>query len=169
MRFVWCAHALFLLQASSVAAQPSFPNGVAPILRSVDMRSGALPTVGDNNTVADLMREGIQILTGDLIDEQTHNNLRESAYVRVHQHVLQTIFVGGCPRNMSGCPLGWLGSNGACEPPPDHTGLCAGYKELTAAQKETFAWKCRAQWPCENACEKDFEQCPAAWVSLGAG
>ena len=167
MRCILCV--LLCLRAQFGAAQPNFPNGVAPIMRSIDMRAGALPMDDDKKTVAALMREGVQSLSEDLIEEGLQQDLKQSAYTRVHQHVLRKLFVGGCTRNFTGCPSGWLDSQGSCEPPAEYTGLCAGYKGFTAAQKETFAWKCRASWPCADACAKDFTNCPATWVSVGEG
>ena len=124
----------------------------------------------DKKTVSSLMREGIASLAEDLSEDDLQRDLKKAAYARVHQYVLRSLYVGGCPRNMTGCPVGWLdGGSGACEPPAGYTGLCAGYKGLTTAQKETFAWKCRTSWPCTDACAKDFQGCPASWTALGEG
>ena len=112
-----------------VRAQPNFPDGVEPIMRSVDMRSGALPTKDDKSTVAALMEEGEMVAAEDLTDEALKEDLKQSAYARVHLYVLRELYIGGCPRNTSACPFGWVdGSSGSCEPPAGYTGLCAGFQ-----------------------------------------
>ena len=127
----------FGMVSQCVRAQPNFPEGVEPIMRSVDMRSGALPTKDDKETVAALMQEGEMVAAEDLIDEALKEDLLQSAYARVHLYVLRQLYAGGCPRNTSACPVGWVdGSKGSCEPPAGYTGLCAGFRgDLSATEK----------------------------------
>lgn len=84
------------------------------------------------------------------------------AFAAVSEKALKLIYVGGCPRDFSGCPMGWSESAGVCTPPSDYAGPCAAG---TISDKEEFAWKCRASWPC-SSCTRDYGGCPAGWTMV---
>merc|ERR1711935_39607 len=85
---------------------------------------------------------------------------------------LHHLYVGGCSRDLSGCPAHWIKTtDNACEPPRGYSGLCAttDFTKYAASKKEDFAWKCRASWPCAPTCLKRFDGCPEAWTGVGDG
>jgi CPW-WPC domain-containing protein len=78
-------------------------------------------------------------------------------------------YVGGCPRDFSGCPVDWAtGSDGVCSPPLDDEGSCgvSVVSSMSASQKEALAVSCRASWPCK-ACVVSFAGCPQGWTAEG--
>ena len=131
-----CLYVVLFFCVKPVVAQPNFPEGVAPIMRSADLRSAAMPTEDDKSIVAALMTEGESSLADDVADDDLRRDLKQSAYARVHLYVLRSLYAGGCPRNMSSCPEGWLDAGDGCDPPAGYKGLCAGYKgNLSPTQK----------------------------------
>ena len=154
------------------SAQPLFPDGVGPITRSMSKRYSRLPTPGgDDKTKVDaLLGAGINAVAEDVGQVESRNELKQAAYARIHLRTLWTIYAGGCPRDMSGCPTNWIATeNKTCEPPSSYGGLCRGQSldSFSTSQKEEFAWKCRASWPCVETCKKNFEGCPSEWSNLG--
>ena len=157
--------------AWAVESGPSFPNGVAAIVSDVRdrMTSASLEHGDDADAVAHLKNEGLAAVAEDLAYDEQSDRLAAVAFAMVQARVLKSEYVGGCPRDMSGCPTSWADqSNGLCEPPEDYDGLCTAIdvKGLSTEQKEDFAWKCRASWPCAPSCKLDFGTCPDAWDNL---
>ena len=108
-------------------------------------------------------------VAGDLADDEQSNRLATVAFAMAQARLLKSEYVGGCPRDMSGCPTLWADrSDGLCEPPQDYDGLCTAVDVagLSIEQKEDFAWKCKASWPCAPSCKLDFATCPEAWDNL---
>ena len=156
------------------AAQPSFPDGVAPIMRSVNARSRVVaPSANDDSSqVRELLESGVTALADDVAEEVARSDLQKAAQGQVHLRMLHHLYVGGCPRDLSGCPTAWATTpDHACEPPHGYGGLCVAtvLTNYSASQKEDFAWKCRASWPCAHACPKRFDGCPEAWTGVGDG
>ena len=105
---------------------------------------------------------------------------------------MKLLHSGGCPRDVaSKCPAGWRESSVrtsflptcrfvsrltcdvlakvTCIPPDDYNGRCGETSLVdlaSAEQKESFAWKCRAGWPCQAACKRDYSKCPKACFAL---
>merc|ERR1712203_634543 len=50
-------------------------------------------------------------------------------------------------------------------------GLCGAVdlRKLSFAEKEEFAWRCRAEFPCASSCSRNFSGCPLDWVDFGSG
>merc|ERR1712032_375465 len=92
-----------------------------------------------------------------------------AAYIAVRLRILKLIHTGGCPRDMSGCPLDWEEKTGrVCEPTSNYVGRCGAtdLSNYSSSAKEEFAWKCRASWPCAASCEKKVNACPLEWDNL---
>merc|ERR1712190_461924 len=73
---------------------------------------------------------------------------------------------------MTGCPKGWADAgDNVCAPPESYDGLCGSVDVVSMAnsEKEAFAKKCRASWPCAAPCAKDFSACPKGWDNKGSG
>ncbi|CAD7975007.1 unnamed protein product, partial [Amoebophrya sp. A120] len=91
--------------------------------------------------------------------------LKKDAYVAAHVAVRKQLYAGGCPMDMSGCPIGFTLSDGTCYPTASYTGYCGprSFSGMTNAQKTDFAWKCGATFPCAGlirSCPKDYRSCP---------
>merc|ERR1712190_392580 len=72
---------------------------------------------------------------------------------------------------MTGCPKGWADAgDNVCAPPESYDGLCGSVDVVSMAnsEKEAFAKKCRASWPCAAPCAKDFSACPKV-ANTGVG
>ena len=162
----------FLL-VNVVSAQPIFPDGVATILNSLaDRQAGiAQPSKDDARKLEILKAEAADGLKRDLIAESDHNELAKLAYEVVHVRLLKNKFLGGCPRNFDVCPTGWVNSSWICQPPSSYEGLCDALplRDRALKFKEDFAWRCKADFPCQNPCVKDFASCPTQWNNLGGG
>ena len=131
---------------------------------------------GDSGNESALLSQLISRAKNNLVEQIVENSaqsdLASSAYLMVHERMLKQIFVGGCPRDYAGCPIGWTsGSDGTCAPGADYDGYCGAAKlgGLSTAQLEDFAWRCRAQWSCEASCARDFSQCPSGFTASGSG
>ena len=157
--------------AGAAEPGPAFPDGVAELLADMrDRISTASAEHGDDSeAVAKLENEAVVDIAQDLAYDEQSNRLETTAFAMVHERVLKLAYVGGCPRDMSGCPTSWADqSDGVCEPPEDYDGLCSAIdvRGLNHEQKEDFAWKCRASWPCAPSCKLDFATCPDSWDNL---
>ncbi|BAM41731.1 Plasmodium falciparum CPW-WPC repeat containing protein [Theileria orientalis strain Shintoku] len=91
-------------------------------------------------------------------------------------------FTGQCRRNYDQkCPKGWVEYNGSCKAPGDYRGLCNDLKDFTGMgpeEKENFAWRCEAEWPCINGSEQNLKikltekpifegvECPFEWAPI---
>ena len=161
------------LAAASLRERPSaspnvaFPSGIEHILHEMSSRADQLDGlhVDDSAALSELKQETLQTVTGRLAENSNAARVANIAYVLASAQVRRLRFVGGCPRAMRGCPLGWTGHGGACSPPSDYDGWCGdvGVDQMSASEKEEFAWKCGASWPCET-CRTHFDGCPAGWL-----
>ena len=160
-----------LRTCGAVESGPTFPDGIAAVVADMrDRMSSSSAGLGDDSqAVANLKQRGLDAIAEDLAQDQQSTHLETVAFAMVQSRLLKLVYVGGCPRDMSGCPTFWAEqSNGVCEPPEDYDGLCVAIdvKGLAVEEKEDFAWKCRASWPCTPSCKLDFEGCPATWQNL---
>ena len=160
-----------LYTARAAEIGPAFPDGVAAIVADMHARmtSASAEHGDDAEVVAKLKQDGLVAIAEDLAYDARFNQLETAAFAMVQARVLKFEYAGGCPRDMSGCPTFWADqSNGLCAPPDDYDGLCAStdVNGLSAEQKEDFAWKCRASWPCAPSCKLDFRTCPNTWDNI---
>ncbi|CAK0789264.1 unnamed protein product, partial [Prorocentrum cordatum] len=142
------------LLAGAATAQPVFPDGAGAIIGGVAAQQRATPALHD--LAASILRE----------------ELNEAAYTMAHVRILQRVFAGGCPRDVTKCPREWdRTASGACSPPSDYDGWCGDVdaRDMSPAEIEAFSWKCKASWPCAAPCKLDFGSCPVAWRSQGSG
>ena len=112
-------------------AQPIFPDGVAAIAGSMSDRQKTITaaTGDDGDKVKQLVRGAAATLKEDLVDEAALLDLqqarqisqrviaarcarcshtKQAALAKTHLRVLQYIYSGGCARDMTGCPNGWI-------------------------------------------------------------
>ena len=162
---------LAFCSAGAADPGPAFPNGVAELLADMRNRvsSASVEHGDDSEAVAKLENEAVVDIAQDLAYDEQSSRLEITAFAMVHERVLKLAYVGGCPRDMRGCPTSWADqSDGVCEPPEDYDGLCSAIdvRGLNHEQKEDIAWKCRASWPCTSSCKLDFATCPDAWDNL---
>ncbi|EPT25298.1 cpw-wpc domain-containing protein [Toxoplasma gondii ME49] len=81
-------------------------------------------------------------------------------------------YIGQCRRDYTTtCPVDWTETeDGLCLPPVEYGGPCraSNFKDSSVLQKEDFAWKCQAAWPCRSAPSRDFSSaCPTNWANIG--
>jgi len=170
---------LIVVLLGVVECQPTFPDGVSQILESMKSRQPTAPD--DGAKVEKLIAAGGASLTRDVTDEFVKSDFEKAAYVKTHLRVVKYKFVGGCPRDTTGCPTGWTMTGSACAPPSDYDGLCGpvDFDEYQPDEKEAWAWKCRASFPCAqqsvnatvSARDSPFESkacpCPKGWSHEG--
>jgi len=149
-------------------SDPNFPPGVGDGTKKISDIAKSVPMSDKNQTelLERIKKHGEQVLEKHLVDEAIKFDLEEAAYIAVRQRLVKLIHVGGCPRDMSGCPSEWVETPGhMCEPPPNYVGRCGttDLSKYSSSAKEEFAWKCRASWPCAASCERDFDGCPQDW------
>lgn len=141
---------------------PSFPEGVDSIVSDVasTVKSADKPAGDEAAALAKLESDGKKTLEGDVASEAAATEAAEAAYAAASEQAAKLLHAGGCPRDYSGsCPSGWSEAGGACEPAGNYNGPCAAG---AVGNKEEFAVKCRASWPCA-ACTRDYSGCPAGW------
>lgn len=163
-----------VLQAALVAcraeASPLFPSGADAALSDLAARVKPLEnSQSDVHAVDTLKHRGVEALAGAIAQDARDDQMASYAQSLVHAKLSKLLYAGGCPRDTSGCPSGWAERAGSCEPPADYDGFCAAVDvgTLQKVDKEAFAWKCRAAWPCVPACARDFSTCPDQWSSAG--
>ncbi|CEM20047.1 unnamed protein product [Vitrella brassicaformis CCMP3155] len=123
------------------------------------------------NELATLAQDGVSYARS----QRTEEFVKEEADSRAQQLAAQLLnkywFIGQCRRDYSPtCPLQWTDEGGVCSPPDGYDGFCRA-TNLTAAtpiEKETFAWKCRAEWSCVSSPRRDWTAtCPHTWTNVG--
>ena len=148
-------------------ADPAFPPGVVGILRDVSSRFDEIDGlhVDDSQVLSGLKQDTLQSVAAGLAEVSDMERIADIAYVLARAKARKLRFTGGCPRAMHGCPLGWTAQGDTCTPPSDYEGLCGevAVSQMSASDKEHFAWKCGASWPCET-CRTHFGGCPTGWV-----
>merc|ERR1712113_90075 len=88
----------------------------------------------------------------------------QAAYGKVSERLLRSRFVGGCPRDFTGCPEDWEMVGNSCQPSATYGGSCQSLDpSITSEEKEALAIECRLSWPCEATCARDFSGCPQGW------
>jgi len=160
-----------LCAARAVDVGPVFPDGVAEIVADMHarMKSASAEHVDDADAVANLKQDGLVAIAGDLLYDSLSQQLKTAAFAMIQARLLKFEYAGGCPREMVGCPTFWADQgDGLCAPPDDYDGLCAAtdVKGLSVEEKEVFAWKCKASWPCAPSCKLVFGTCPDTWQNI---
>ena len=74
--------------------------------------------------IAAAISSGSKKLAEAVASEVSLAQLRNDAYVLAHLQVRKALHVGGCPRNYSGCPVGFVDDGASCSPGSDYTGPC---------------------------------------------
>ena len=157
MMFVW---ACFV----SLACGQTFPSGVGELLSQLRSKLGDVDgmRVDNSGVLQELSKAGADEAAAAADDEREADMLVEAVSAAAHRAVAEMKYVGGCPRELDGCPYGWSASGaGECAPPTAYTGSCVAtnLSAYTAAQKEEFALKCGVGWPCRD-CKTNFVGCP---------
>lgn len=159
--------AMNLRERSRSVPGPAFPQGVKTALHELSSRAGDLDElhVDDSAELSALTQEALEAITERLNEASGKERLSDAAYVLARAKVRTLRFIGGCPRAMRGCPIGWTAHGDVCTPPSDYDGWCGdvAVAQMTASDKEAFAWKCGASWPCER-CQTSFDGCPEGWL-----
>jgi len=173
MQLFACALASFFLLVAK--SQPAFPPGIGDVMSAMndDTKKVNTQNAGEEDALIALRKHASDSLESDLLASAMASGLDQAAYAAARIRLLKFIFVGGCPRDVSAqCPAGWdmNKQKTSCTPPEDYDGRCG---ETAAAdldgveKKEAFAWRCRASWPCQASCKRDFDKCPQAWQGVG--
>lgn len=153
------------------ASTPLFPGGADAVIGDVVDRVSRAEgdSAGESAALAHLKEKGVASLSAAVAQDAMDDLVFEHVRALVATKLAKQLHIGGCPRNYGGCPVGWLTSGDACAPPDDYDGLCAAVNADTFsdAEKEAFAWKCKASWPCKAACKLDFSGCPQQWADDG--
>ncbi|CAJ1442338.1 unnamed protein product [Effrenium voratum] len=152
-------------------AEPAFPEGIGAIANSVRKRQESVeqPDVSEEENLSKLKAAARKQVEGGLLEQDEVAALQDDVRNAVLWAARRQLLLGGCPRDMSQCPRKWgQGQAGQCVPPDDYTGLCAAVdlKGWSWQQKEEFAWRCDAHFPCAKACLKDYSSCPQGWDDI---
>ena len=110
-----------LSTASALESGPAFPDGVAALIADMRdrMSSSSAEHGDDSEAVANLKKQALVEISKDLADDEQATLLETTAFAMVQARVLKLAYVGGCPRDMSGCPTSWADQgSGVCDPPP---------------------------------------------------
>jgi CPW-WPC domain-containing protein len=164
---------LSLLCCGLGAAQPVFPEGVGELMSAMNTETQKIDfqNSDEGEVLKVLEQHAAKELQEDLLESEMQSGLSQAAYAAARLRLQKLEYLGGCPRDMHAkCPAGWSESEGVCKPPPDYDGRCAdiAFTDISsAADKESFSWRCQAAWPCTAACKKTFAHCPEAWVGVG--
>ena len=163
---------LLVVCVASCAGQEAFPPGARNILQSLRSTFDGVEGVraGSDEAVKAVSASAAQDLAERVAQDRDFASKAQEAYEHAHAAVLKFKYVGGCVRDMDGCPSGWsAGSGGICAPTAAYTGPCVetDLSAYSASEKESFAIDCRALWPCK-ACGTSFVGCPADWVEVGS-
>ena len=160
--FVLCGvTALEVVQPSGVAA------AVAGLRSKIESIDGAI--VADPAAYERVAGEAASGAVADLAATSRSRAIAAAADGAARSRVASWKYVGGCPREFSGCPVDWsTGPDGVCSPSPGDDGSCGVLvvASMSTAQKEAVAVACRASWPCK-ACVVSLSGCPQGWVSEG--
>jgi len=173
MNFPVACSIFFMVCSHGVAAQPLFPPGVDETLSNMDRDSSSVDMHNpDEPQVLKSMEDrASSSLQADLAEAEEESALYQAAYIAARVRVLKSMFSGGCARDFqTSCPAGWVENDGVCSPPDTYEGRCgdvASSELSNAADKESFSWKCRAEWPCRPACKRYFSTCPEGWTHKG--
>ena len=102
---------------------------------------------------------------------QLRSELTDNAYIIVSEILRKQKYLGGCSRDMRGCPRGWADSTGGCIPPQDYNGLCGriDFNKFTFSMKEDVTVQCRLNWPCSSKLTDFASTCPQGWTQIDAG
>merc|ERR1719436_1107253 len=105
MRFVFL-HGCCIILVWIARSQPFFPPMVEPIIKSINDRQAGYdrPKTNQSAKLAKLARSASEHVQESLEEELAREALIKAAYGRVHLRLVKYVYVGGCPRDTSGCP-----------------------------------------------------------------
>lgn len=155
----------------AVVCGQTFPTGIGELLAQMRLKLGEVDGMHVDNSPAlrNLSRaaaDEARIAADRGRDSETLGN---AVFASARRVVAELKFVGGCPRHLDGCPYGWSeSSSGECGPPTAYNGPCVAtdLSSFSISQKEDFALKCGAGWPCRE-CKTNFAGCPLGWQAAG--
>ena len=108
------------------------PAGVAAALAGLRSKVASIDgaTVTDPAAYERVAGEAASGAVADLAAASRSRAIAAAADEAARSSVASWLFAGGCPRDFSGCPVGWAtGSDGACSPPAGDEGSCATGQE----------------------------------------
>lgn len=162
----------FVLCVAACAGQEAFPPGIRNVLQSLRSTLADVDgaRAGNDEAVKAVSAAAAQDLAARVARDRDVTSQEQAAQDDARKAVLEVKYVGGCPRDLGGCPSGWSAVGaGICAPSAAYEGPCVetDLSAYSASEKEAFAIDCQASWPCE-ACRTSFAGCPVDWVEVGA-
>ena len=157
-----------LLVAVSCADAQTLPDAVAPLVSTFrTLLDDAGPV--DSSVAESLASTAAARLAREVSRDQLARSTADAESAAAMDDAKRLKFVGGCAREMRGCPFGWQEAvAGNCAPPAWYEGGCVAtdVSEYSDNQKELFAMSCEVAWPCRD-CKTDFHGCPIGWGTVG--
>merc|ERR1711953_176717 len=149
-------------------------DGISSVLENlratVDRAASPEALATSAKVVAKLVDDGNAELQEALQEDLKRSELITAAEAAVNEALLKQRYIGGCPRDTTGCPKTWTSDqSGTCSPSGDYAGGCGETEvsSLSAVEKEEFAVMCKAEWPCARSLQS-YEGCPIGWSAVGA-
>lgn len=145
----------------------SFPGAAGSAASSIaSVLNSANAGMQDNTAaIAAAVSSGTKKLSEAVANELSLTSLRSDAYILTHLSARRALHVGGCARDYSSaCPTNFVEDGGVCVPGDGYSGPCG---PQAVANKEDFAFKCGASWPCASFNSPTYSGCPSGW-SAGA-
>lgn len=145
--------AIFLHLHHSFLQDPVFPGAAAgastTIAKSLAAAAGAQDRKGESALIQKAISQGSAQLATRAASDLNLAALRKDAYIATHFRVRKMLHTGGCPRDFSGCPVGFAAGGAGCEP-TSYQGFCGArdFSSMSAAQKEDWSFKCGASFAC---------------------
>ena len=123
---------------------------------------------GEKAVLQQLIARGKDVLIEDVLDDRKQAAAGAHAYIAARTQTLKQAYIGGCARVFETCPIGWIDSGSTCV--NNGEGFCGTLeKSWSNATKESFAWRCRASFPCVSSCKRSFDACPMGWKKGASG
>jgi len=144
---------LFVAWFGLGTCQPTFPDEAEAVVGDLSAQFAEVAPAPDPSVVKKLVEDGSAALTRDVVEEMVAKAAGQVVRTAEHVRTLKMQFLGGCSRDFTGCPTGWAVKGSTCEPGSDYVGYCGAVVlgNLALAEKEEFAWKCEASFPCAGA------------------
>ena len=176
----FCSHSLVVPQFPAMlrvlavfaplAFGQTFPKGLEALLSDVQSHLDGIDGLRvDNRAALQRLAEAAERDVQLSIARDRETTAQDAAIdAAARRAVTELKFIGGCPRKIEGCPVGWTMSEGVCTPPGSYDGPCGAtdLAALSQGQAESFALNCRTGWPCQE-CRTRFVGCPRGWSAVG--
>ncbi|CAD7965990.1 unnamed protein product [Amoebophrya sp. A25] len=128
-------------------------------------------SIGDQDTnLAKTVGEATKELSEAVANEMSLEALKKDAFVLVHLAARKQLMTGGCARDFEACPSGFeaaaSGQPGFCAPDASYTGFCGprNFASMSQAERDDWAWRCGASWPCKSVKASYDTPCPVGWT-----